>query len=782
MACDPETIVTSAEIANLKANLATQKAVVESSEDTTTTPEGKTVSTLAGAIKKIGWETPATTYTSGLSFVSGDERKVIERSNIFYAPLPSELPFSTTGVWGGADELKFYIISYTEAQHVSYEGVDLKSNLDFRPIYSLNVTAMKSLSPAAGRVIETYGYYTKGDAGAAKYLVKTAAQAALDGDVIDGYGNHTLANGNVSILQVSTNAKVFPEQYGAVGDGVADDYSALSNYLVTNSANKTVLLSKDSVYRITQPLSHTPTSDFKFDGNGSKIILDSVSVVENMWLITVNGFNIEIENIFLDVNKKAHRGLRTVNDTNSTLKDCILTNMQVENAYRASTSFQGGDGIQVRGGYDRVVIENAVIKNITMAAGAGISGSEGVFGITITRNFANTLGARYVSIINPYIENILSEDDTYYFDQDGIRLLGLETSATAMEEGSAKITKGTFKNCWGRSIKVQRNDCIVSKCSFTRTTGFDTGYGNTEVDFQYGSGQVYNINCYYDGFNPTTIVNSTSGAHRQTGFVVNGITALIENTTLDCAVQRFRAASPPAANYQSTPLYASNISLEGDTVNMIRYDVDVSTSSDPAEYAVIENCYATDITSAFLRLRGNGGNVNRVIINNCADKSATGTPLLSEISATADLSAKNILGMDNSGDNSGSWTATLEFGGGSTGISYSSRVGYYTKVGNIVTCTLLLSLANKGTSTGVAKITGLPYAISNNAAAYSAASIADLRNVTYSGQIQAWGEINTTRINLNHTSEAGVYANLDDSNFSNNSELILTIAYRTDAN
>ena len=78
----------------------------------------------------------------------------------------------------------------------------------------INVAQMKLASLKEGQFVETGGYYTKGDAGQAKYLI-VAAQAA------DGYGDHTLANGTVAVLQVGDVINV--KQFGAVGDGVADD-------------------------------------------------------------------------------------------------------------------------------------------------------------------------------------------------------------------------------------------------------------------------------------------------------------------------------------------------------------------------------------------------------------------------------------------------------------------------------------------------------------------------------------------------------------------------------
>lgn len=57
-----------------------------------------------------------------------------------------------------------------------------------------------------------------------------------------------------------------------------------------------------------------------------------------------------------------------------------------------------------------------------------------------------------------------------------------------------------------------------------------------------------------------------------------------------------------------------------------------------------------------------------------------------------------------------SWTPVLQFGGGDTGITYSSQVGSYTRIGNLVYIQLQIVLTNKGSSTGAATIvvTGPP--------------------------------------------------------------------------
>ena len=59
----------------------------------------------------------------------------------------------------------------------------------------------------------------------------------------------------------------------------------------------------------------------------------------------------------------------------------------------------------------------------------------------------------------------------------------------------------------------------------------------------------------------------------------------------------------------------------------------------------------------------------------------------------------------------GTFTPSLTFGGANSGITYLSnrRFGVYTKIGNVVTYFLHLELTSKGSSTGGANITGLPF-------------------------------------------------------------------------
>jgi len=85
------------------------------------------------------------------------------------------------------------------------------------------VADMVASSPSAGVLVKTKGYTTSGDGGGAIYLIQTAAEF---GGTPDELGDHTLANGNVAVLQHSGTVNV--RKYGAQlgGSGGSDDLAS----------------------------------------------------------------------------------------------------------------------------------------------------------------------------------------------------------------------------------------------------------------------------------------------------------------------------------------------------------------------------------------------------------------------------------------------------------------------------------------------------------------------------------------------------------------------------
>ena len=68
----------------------------------------------------------------------------------------------------------------------------------------------------------------------------------------------------------------------------------------------------------------------------------------------------------------------------------------------------------------------------------------------------------------------------------------------------------------------------------------------------------------------------------------------------------------------------------------------------------------------------------------------------------------------------GTFTPTITGSGGGSGQSYSANEGKYTRVGDIVQCTVRLYLTNKGTITTRLEVHGLPF--TNRAGSYNPVS------------------------------------------------------------
>jgi hypothetical protein len=117
----------------------------------------------------------------------------------------------------------------------------------------------------------------------------------------------------------------------------------------------------------------------------------------------------------------------------------------------------------------------------------------------------------------------------------------------------------------------------------------------------------------------------------------------------------------------------------------------------------------------------------------------------------------------------GSWTPTLEFGGGSTGITYSTQIGSYTLIGRVVHFVFTIVLTSKGTDTGGAAIEGLPY---TKGGANPTFAIGLYANLTYrSGYDHVVGAVNGTEIGISMCGDNAGNLGLDNTHFANDSRI-----------
>lgn len=151
----------------------------------------------------------------------------------------------------------------------------------------------------------------------------------------------------------------------------------------------------------------------------------------------------------------------------------------------------------------------------------------------------------------------------------------------------------------------------------------------------------------------------------------------------------------------------------------------------------------------------------------------TGLPLTSGVTGVLPTANGGATAMGQGTSNmSGTWTPSLTFGSNSTGITYSSRTGTWTRLGNLVFVTCSITLTSKGTATGVAGIGGLS---SPNPASYACLGVIGLSMGTYAAS-KALMVAGSTSLNFYITTATGEAA-MTDTAFTNSSIVIVTGVY-----
>jgi len=121
----------------------------------------------------------------------------------------------------------------------------------------------------------------------------------------------------------------------------------------------------------------------------------------------------------------------------------------------------------------------------------------------------------------------------------------------------------------------------------------------------------------------------------------------------------------------------------------------------------------------------------------------------------------------------GTWTPSLKFGGASTGMTYGTQTGTYVKIGDEVRVSMNIILTAKGSDTGDATITGLPF---TPATSFRVAGSVQSNRILFDGTIRAY-IVSSTTITLKETPEDGYNADLVSGDFADVSDISITFTY-----
>ena len=125
----------------------------------------------------------------------------------------------------------------------------------------------------------------------------------------------------------------------------------------------------------------------------------------------------------------------------------------------------------------------------------------------------------------------------------------------------------------------------------------------------------------------------------------------------------------------------------------------------------------------------------------------------------------------------GTWTPSLTFGGGSTGITYTTQSGNYVKIGKHVTAIYAITLSNKGSSTGTVLLNGLPFTVGSITGGGGALTFWSTMNASFVYIANRANSSGTVADIVGATAAAANLSSLTDTSFGNSSIIQGVITY-----
>ncbi|AUR93060.1 coil containing protein [Vibrio phage 1.182.O._10N.286.46.E1] len=452
---------------SLSENADTIDAVVESNDDYVTTPDGQSRLTLKG------FENQADQTIDVIQ----------QRADEQYSDINNQYVLRNKGDYATDPLLEFY-----------YEFTDFNGLIYFPIVAPYQVDSATYPDPSSDPNLRL--------------------GQATDDSLITAVGSTTPRR-----LDERFSDKYHAKDFGVIGDGVANDNIAFSSALDHAISNGGTLdLGSLNIKLL----------DFQYgDRSGQKILNENLVITGVNARISVNnatpsivgigidtnGFDLSISaGVSFDFNDTAFTGLYFNNAKGDMSNPDNLSKLDldcdVSNCLRASSEFVGGDGIFVIGAYSSVEFGGR-ISNITMAAGAGVIGSQGVTGITVATASANDYPISVIIKSTATINSVYSIDSNYTHDQDGVRVFS--TSATDFEESKTKLTINSgavIQGCGGRHVKSQANKNKISGTMIVDRVNGVPSSSDSVVDLQYG-GAI--DNCDVIGTVSRSAVFSTGG-------------------------------------------------------------------------------------------------------------------------------------------------------------------------------------------------------------------------------------------------------------------------------
>jgi hypothetical protein len=372
---------------------------------------------------------------------------------------------------------------------------------------SLGITAHANpiILDSAGRVPGGEIWLT--DGASYKFLIETSTGSLLGTyDNISGINDFsfvtgTISSANVSFLQAGTSAvtrtaqskmrdTVSAKDFGAVGNGVADDTAALKaafdyamplglsvvlegTYLVSDAISSVITWAAADMHIICQ-------GDVAINVSGAATAFRGLLYCQST---AANNASITGGSLTIDANNKTGEVIYIRHYTASQGGQVsLLCPVTVLNAKQALNDTSETAGIAVLGEYASVVMIEPIVKNVSR-----INPAAACAGITVA-GFSGD-----VTLYSPRVENILTAGTAGTpsgADADGIKVFGKGNGVSnARTEGRVVIYSPIIIDCQGRGFKSQCSDTTIFR-PYTKRQMVVVIPSGHDFDFQKGNGLI----------------------------------------------------------------------------------------------------------------------------------------------------------------------------------------------------------------------------------------------------------------------------------------------------
>jgi len=275
MVCNTTTTITAEDLQEFKPNLVFINDVADTETLTATAPNGTIVKTIGGwnqefayAVAGIGWQ-PEIPYTSGIYFADTDFNKLVGYLDNSYAPIASQLPFTTTGTWA-IDSSKFKQINSSVISVNGEAGAVTITLADLGGVPTTRTINGNALSSNITIDLEDLGY--TGDTDANNYshpIFVTRSETATGLEVI----SKVSCNGEGHVTDIEKRT-LSPDSINAVPNNLSSDINAGENTQLTiisgdeGASVLSVIGTSQGVGRVYVGQSNISGGGLNYDGNG----------------------------------------------------------------------------------------------------------------------------------------------------------------------------------------------------------------------------------------------------------------------------------------------------------------------------------------------------------------------------------------------------------------------------------------------------------------------------------------------------------------------------------